>query len=37
MTEHSQYFHVCGRELMMQAIEMHLLSIDIEDSFIESL
>lgn len=32
--EHSQYFYLCGPEPMMQAVEKHLSSLGIEQSFI---
>lgn len=32
--EHSQYFYLCGPEPMMQAVEKHLSSLGISESFI---
>ncbi|HUN01406.1 MAG TPA: FAD-binding oxidoreductase [Niabella sp.] len=34
VNEHSQYFYLCGPELMMQAVEKHLFALGISDSFI---
>lgn len=34
ITEHTQYFYLCGPEPMMQAVERHLSSLGITDSFI---
>lgn len=34
INEHSPYFYICGPEPMMQAVEKHLSSLGIDDSFI---
>ena len=33
-SEHSQYFYICGPELMMQAVEKHLSSLSIAENLI---
>lgn len=33
-SEHSQYFYICGPELMMQAVEKHLSSLGIAENLI---